>query len=443
MVDEERSEIASLDGLQDECLLLILRALEASGPAAGQHEDERAARLQSWRSLLWTSRRVRRLALSAELDVWHVLNHERVQALQPDGSAVAVAYVLKAALRAPRRCGHLRCLDLSGFLPRDHSPPPFPSESDGDAQPSATVFAEEQADLIRLHCTSLESLRLAGQFGESLRHYIDVLPALGKLNSLVIGGECYITDSQLMMLEPASLPHLERLSLAECRQIVGRCFPTLLESAPRMTLLNVAGGKVVRRHLTCFANLGRALAVKALYTDSPLQNLEAAPSEQGEAGEGRGGTGRGEGRGLRRGAVPVPLRVTCGQCGVVIWERLASYVLVGGQQPHIHSEIWTHEPPDLGALAQHAQEAGLPAGDCRRFLCRNQCHGQRLSMWLVDRNSGLIQNAGFTWGIACGPGSPQLGGLALGFYDAVEVSADELKQRQLRTITPYDDWCPV
>ena len=47
-------------------------------------------RLQSWRSLLWTSRRVRRLALSAELDVWHVLNHERVQALQPDSNAVAV-----------------------------------------------------------------------------------------------------------------------------------------------------------------------------------------------------------------------------------------------------------------------------------------------------------------------------------------------------------------
>ena len=441
MIDAEKAEGASLIGLQDECLALILRVIagaEDGEPAPAKHE--RSRRLLSWRSLLLTSQRVRSIALSPEFPVWHVLNYERLEAFQPEGSAVADATsVLQDALRASCRCGHLRSLDLSCL----QTTSPSSRESEGNAQGAC---ADEQASLIRQHCTALESIRLAGQISAA---HIELLPSLDRLNSLVFSGECGISDSQLMVLEPGCLPQLERLSLAGCSHIVGQCFRPLLAAAPGMTHMNVACGRVKRWNFVFFANTGRAIAVHALYTDRPLLFSEAAQSgqEEDEEGDGHeaggiGGVGH-ECGGLRRESVPVPLRVTCGRCGIVIWERLASYVLVGGQQPHIHSEIWTHEPPDLSALAHHADEAALPTSGCRRFLCRNHCHAQRGSMWLVDRTSGMIDTAGFTWGIACGAGSPQTGGVPLGFYTGVAPSTEELKRRQAYTNTPYGDWCPA
>ena len=56
-------------------------------------------------------------------------------------------------------------------------------------------------------------------------------------------------------------------------------------------------------------------------------------------------------------ALPPPLQVLCGHCGLAIWAKLESYLLVGAQQAHIHSEDWTNVPPDMSALSPHPDDA--------------------------------------------------------------------------------------
>eukprot|EP00802_Teleaulax_amphioxeia_P024666 Tamp_25400.p1 GENE.Tamp_25400~~Tamp_25400.p1 ORF type:complete len:170 (-),score=2.81 Tamp_25400:363-872(-) len=162
--------------------------------------------------------------------------------------------------------------------------------------------------------------------------------------------------------------------------------------------------------LICLPYMSANTAVTAACVKSPFFLSDTISEEGQEEGRRVGG--------LERGALPPPLQVCCGHCGVVLWERLRSYLLVGAQQGHIHSELWTHEPPVTSALAPHPHEpASLSA--CRRFLCRNLCHQRGL--WLVDNCSGYINTAGFSWGIACGPGAVHTQAVALGFYRPVPL----------------------
>jgi len=66
-------------------------------------------------------------------------------------------------------------------------------------------------------------------------------------------------------------------------------------------------------------------------------------------------------------------------------QKTESYVLVKGQQAHIHSELWTNEAPNYSNLVMHPEEAHLSVAACSRFLCASQCHQHRL--WLVDKVS--------------------------------------------------------
>ena len=93
-----------------------------------------------------------------------------------------------------------------------------------------------------------------------------------------------------------------------------------------------------------------------------------------------GGSGGG---GLCSWDVPVALSVSCGQCGLAIWEALREYVLVSGQQSHIHSELWSNTPPKM--VGVRAVGAFLVLRDSDRRVKRGVCGGDA---GISDSSSG-------------------------------------------------------
>ncbi|KAH8070891.1 hypothetical protein JL721_4808 [Aureococcus anophagefferens] len=64
-----------------------------------------------------------------------------------------------------------------------------------------------------------------------------------------------------------------------------------------------------------------------------------------------------------------PLRLSCGLCGAVLYERLNACFLGPGTQPHIAFELFTDADPDAGAAAVE--------GAATRRNCRRRCHAAR------------------------------------------------------------------
>ena len=167
------------------------------------------------------------------------------------------------------------------------------------------------------------------------------------------------------------------------------CIAVQGEAAPILEKLNAACPRLSRRHFSVFASRpagSPSLAVTALCSGAPLSRNPAVDGGGGGAG------------GLCSWDVPVALSVSCGQCGLVIWEALREYVLVSGQQSHIHSELWSNTPPKMvgvravsvfpvlkdsggrvkrgvcvvvvqASLRAHPDEA---AEEPRRFMCANR-----------------------------------------------------------------------
>jgi len=99
-----------------------------------------------------------------------------------------------------------------------------------------------------------------------------------------------------------------------------------------------------------------------------------------------------------------PLKVTCGICSTALYDALQSFILTPGQQDHIRDEIHTFTPP----IEKSVQQATLRWAqmDGNELSCKNGCHND-FDLYLIDCQSGMIENYGFAYSIACGPGNPQ------------------------------------
>ena len=142
------------------------------------------------------------------------------------------------------------------------------------------------------------------------------------------------------------------------------CIAVQGEAAPILEKLNAACPRLSRRHFSVFASRpagSPSLAVTALCSGAPLSRNPAVDG-------GGGGVG-----GLCSWDVPVALSVSCGQCGLVIWEALREYVLVSGQQSHIHSELWSNTPPKM--VGVRAVSVFLVLKDSGRRVKRGVCGG--------------------------------------------------------------------
>ncbi|KAH8063230.1 hypothetical protein JL722_2393 [Aureococcus anophagefferens] len=90
-----------------------------------------------------------------------------------------------------------------------------------------------------------------------------------------------------------------------------------------------------------------------------------------------------------------PLRLSCGLCGAVLYERLDACFLGPGTQPHIAFELFTDADPDAGAAAVE--------GAATRRNCRRRCHAARWQFLLAGRGDS-VNTRGFKWAVACGAG---------------------------------------
>ena len=90
-----------------------------------------------------------------------------------------------------------------------------------------------------------------------------------------------------------------------------------------------------------------------------------------------------------------PLRLSCGLCGAVLYDRLDACFLGPGTQPHIAFELFTDADPDAGAAAVE--------GAATRRNCRRRCHAARWQFLLAGRGDS-VNTRGFKWAVACGAG---------------------------------------
>ena len=118
-----------------------------------------------------------------------------------------------------------------------------------------------------------------------------------------------------------------------------------------------------------------------------------------------------------------PLRITCGRCGMVLWERLEEYCQAQPCQSHIAKEIYTRVPPLLQSTttSEHGVKNPLLAFLPQQYFnaiptknyqqmagaqlnCANNCHKRQ---WLIDHKSGMIHYGAYEYGVACGQGTEQ------------------------------------
>eukprot|EP00727_Mastigamoeba_balamuthi_P010473 m51a1_g6048 hypothetical protein (874) ;mRNA; r:203684-207390 len=203
--------------------------------------------------------------------------------------------------------------------------------------------------------------------------------------------ESSVGDDALRSVVTASWGRLERLDVSRCPALSVCAVESALRGLPlassRLRCLcaahtQLAFGSRGFHYLAALAELawfprptpGRiARALRALRGSATLKRvvLCAAPF----------GTG--------------PLRAVCGECKQVLYARIDEYVVVPGSQGHIAFELLTDAAPS-GETA--TSSGGMPGA---QLNCAKNCHGRR---WLIDCDTGLIENYKRKFALACGPG---------------------------------------
>jgi hypothetical protein len=241
------------------------------------------------------------------------------------------------------RSNHVRVLDTRGFeFPTCHSSALHLASSLYQRIPNLSVLYVEPPPRRAALARSAPSPFGASSF--PTEPFLQCLPDLKLLTTAVLS-RCVVSDALLEALPVGSLQHLQRLSLNGCRPLSGAGLPRLLVAAPSLTHLGIVCPNLRRRHLPVLAkhmtssptpppltphrpppttdatgtllriterqNEGlprRMLACSALLPQYELMSNPSLPARPANA--------RSRVDSL---AVPVPLTVSCGHCGVVIW----------------------------------------------------------------------------------------------------------------------------
>lgn len=347
------------------------------------------------RSVLMSSKDLRRAAMNPNLPQWSVLDPMTYAALRPSPAPllpVAAQILDGASLRLiVRRCTRIRHLRLVA----EHFRPPADGHLteaaaglgwltslhigsraalDPAATPPRRAFWPTSQSVIPLACSSSHALVELVLFGAVVRRGdLDCLAAgaLPCVRYLAIG--CVVDDIPAQGEEPRDLTTSAEVQCLRC----------LLAACPALEELNISSfpdgpGRRQGRPQR-LADQRPSPGVVQLLGDAVRErrmriNL-ASPFRVGE------------------------VRVSCGVCCAAIYESLGAWFMARGvRRPH-NFVLFAHEEPQRGRVRP---APAFGQDDWSRLQCPRRCQGD---MWLVDARSGFVDVLGFPIAILCSHGT--------------------------------------